>query len=583
MLNQKVYVDETGLSFFRDKAIITEIVSDTDLTNGVGYILATGKAKANVTYYERSGLGTTAEPYTFTEKTGLTVGTSYVGNYYVKITSSNINNTTSAPSIYGVVDYTNKAISSVQDTLNDKIDNVEESLASSITTEIGNINETLKNKVDSDTLEGYLPLTGGTLTGSVTAPSFQTGTSESAYFQTKKMRGQGDASDYRHSVDWGYSGHDQVDFYEYGGKWNFYQNQSQTNTNRKLVGSILSTGWNGGAVLSGTPTAPTASKGTSTTQIATTAFVQTALEDTYTQTVIDNKISAINDALGTKANSEDLATVATTGDYSDLINKPTLGALASKDSLTANDIPTITKSKISDFPTLATVATTGDYSDLTGTPDLGSLAYKSALNSSDIPDIGMSQVTGLSDALNTKANQATTLAGYSIGDAYTKTEIDTKLVSSMKYMGQKDTPDDLPDTGNNTGEVWDVKSNGHNYAWNGTSWDDLGDNSIDLSSYYTKDSINDLLNKKSDTTHTHNYAGSTTSGGSANSAVMLTSGTVGSTTEPVYFNNGAPAKCGYTITTTAPSGSTETTSIPTSSAVYAAIQSAITNAINASY
>lgn len=150
MLNQKVYVDETGLSFFRDKAIITEIVSDTDLTNGVGYILATGKAKANVTYYERSGLGTTAEPYTFTEKTGLTVGTSYVGNYYVKITSSNINNTTSAPSIYGVVDYTNKAISSVQDTLNDKIDNVEESLLDTITTSLILDKEITASSTDSN-------------------------------------------------------------------------------------------------------------------------------------------------------------------------------------------------------------------------------------------------------------------------------------------------------------------------------------------------------------------------------------------------------------------------------------------------
>lgn len=48
----------------------------------------------------------------------------------------------------------------------------------------------------------------------------------------------------------------------------------------------------------GTPAAPTATKGTNTTQIATTAFVQTGLadkansSDVYTKTEIDNKLSA---------------------------------------------------------------------------------------------------------------------------------------------------------------------------------------------------------------------------------------------------------------------------------------------------
>ena len=143
-------------------------------------------------------------------------------------------------------------------------------------------NITIENNV-IDTKEDYLPLTGGTLTGSVTAPSFQTGTAESAYFQTKKMRGQGDANTYNHAVDWGYAGHDKVDFYEYGGTWNFYQCQGSSIKVARLIGSIGLKGWNGGAVLTGTPTAPTAAEGTSTTQIATTEFVTKtitkALED----------------------------------------------------------------------------------------------------------------------------------------------------------------------------------------------------------------------------------------------------------------------------------------------------------------
>lgn len=131
-------------------------------------------------------------------------------------------------------------------------------------------------------LENYLPLTGGTTTGAIIASSFQTGTAAANYFQTKKMRGQGDANNYNHAVDWGYAGHDRVDFHEYGGTWNFYRNTSGTSTSGQLVGSIQPTGWNGGAVLTGTPTAPTATAGTSTTQIATTEFVTKAIENALT-------------------------------------------------------------------------------------------------------------------------------------------------------------------------------------------------------------------------------------------------------------------------------------------------------------
>jgi len=46
--------------------------------------------------------------------------------------------------------------------------------------------------------------------------------------------------------------------------------------------------------LTGTPTAPTATKGTNTTQIATTAFVKTALEDAVAPTAItNNEIDAL--------------------------------------------------------------------------------------------------------------------------------------------------------------------------------------------------------------------------------------------------------------------------------------------------
>ena len=69
----------------------------------------------------------------------------------------------------------------------------------------------------------------------------------------------------------------------------------------------------------------------------------------------------INTLLSDKANSSDLATVATTGSYTDLTNKPTI---PTKVSELQNDSGYVVGSS------LATVATTGSYSDLTGTPTI---------------------------------------------------------------------------------------------------------------------------------------------------------------------------------------------------------------------
>ena len=69
------------------------------------------------------------------------------------------------------------------------------------------------------------------------------------------------------------------------------------------------------------------------------------------------------------------ATVATSGSYNDLSNLPALfdGSYTSLTNVPATFAPSAhnhTISQITDFPSLATVATSGLYSDLTGTPDL---------------------------------------------------------------------------------------------------------------------------------------------------------------------------------------------------------------------
>lgn len=90
--------------------------------------------------------------------------------------------------------------------------------------------------------------------------------------------------------------------------------------------------------------------------IATGAEVNVQANWTQTTTTADDYIK----------NKPTLATVATSGSYNDLSNKPTIpAAQVNSDWNSASGV-----SQILNKPTLATVATSGAYSDLSGTPDV---------------------------------------------------------------------------------------------------------------------------------------------------------------------------------------------------------------------
>ena len=114
---------------------------------------------------------------------------------------------------------------------------------------------------------------GDTMTGKLTVPQVETGDGNSNFFQCRKFRGEGDANTYYHAIDFGYANHDKVDFHEYGGIWNFFKNTSGKADGGSLCGKITTNGWEGGAKLTGSPTAPTPGTSDNSTRIATTAFV----------------------------------------------------------------------------------------------------------------------------------------------------------------------------------------------------------------------------------------------------------------------------------------------------------------------
>ena len=134
-------------------------------------------------------------------------------------------------------------------------------------------------------------------------------------------------------------------------------------------------------------------------------------------------------------------------------------------------------------------------------------------NVDNTADVNKPISTATQNALNNKADKATTLAGYGITDAYTKSEIDSKISSVYKFKGSVEDVEDLPADGNTVGDVYNVIITGDNYAWTEDGWDKLAGD-IDLTPYLLKSeaqstyatisslstvatsgSYNDLLNK----------------------------------------------------------------------------------------
>ena len=105
-----------------------------------------------------------------------------------------------------------------------------------------------------------------------------------------------------------------------------------------------------------------------------------------------------------------------------------------------------------------------------------------------------SGVQSVTESVSVKADRATTLSGYGITDAYTKSETDAKLTSAMVVRGSVETYADLPAEGNIPGDVYNVIKGdeasgilpGTNVVWKDEGgWDTLG-GFVDTSSFAVK-------------------------------------------------------------------------------------------------
>lgn len=157
---------------------------------------------------------------------------------------------------------------------------------------------------------------------------------------------------------------------------------------------------------------------------------------------------------------------------------------------------------------------------------------------------------------------------------YTETEVDNKIATAissvLRYQGTKNATSDLPTSGQVKGDVWNITTAcvasgtlpavnaGDNVAWNGTGWDVLA-GTVDLSNYYTETEADA---KFALVGHTHNYAGSSSAGGAANSVkAALTFSTSGNGAGNSTTYNGSTARTiSYNSVGAAPASHTHTKS-----------------------
>lgn len=169
--------------------------------------------------------------------------------------------------------------------------------------------------------------------------------------------------------------------------------------------------------------------------------------------------------------------------------------------LSSNDYTTAEKEKLAglsnydDTDIKASIATKANSDDV---------YTKTAMNTELDKKADKTTVETLTTTVDGKANKATTISGYGITDAYTKTEVDAKVSSVYKYKGSVANEAALPTEGQVIGDVYNLEDTGMNVAWAGEGWDNLG-SVVDLTPCLTKEdadkayaAINTKLDKKVD-------------------------------------------------------------------------------------
>lgn len=189
----------------------------------------------------------------------------------------------------------------------------------------------------------------------------------------------------------------------------------------------------------------------------------------WTGTKIPTKVSELTNDSGYTSFS---------GSYNDLTDKPTIPVLPSNivNTVTttagAHTVITNKTGNVSFNVPTKTSHLTNDSGFLTSETDPTVHAWAKAETK---PSYTFSEI----------GSKPTTISGYGITDAYTKTQVDGLVAGVLHYKGTKASVANLPTSDNVIGDVWHITADGSEYAWDGSVWQELG-TAIDLSGYATK-------------------------------------------------------------------------------------------------
>ena len=195
--------------------------------------------------------------------------------------------------------------------------------------------------------------------------------------------------------------------------------------------------------LSGTPTIPTATSDLTNDS----GFITSSSLPTKTSDLTNDGA----DGTSTYVEADDLATVATSGSYTDLTNTPTIPAAQVNSDWSANS----GVAQILNKPNLAAVATSGSYNDLTDTPTIPSpytLPIASANTLGGIK-VGQNLSIDANGVLDAQAGGSTYTAGNGISiDQNDEISIDTSVVAELSDLPTKTS--DLTNDGSDNTSVY---------------------------------------------------------------------------------------------------------------------------------
>ena len=415
----------------------------------------------------------------------------------------------------------------------------------------------------------YLPLSGGTVTGALTAPNV----TASNYFTTPTMLGEGDLSTYYHRVDFGHSGVNQFDFYEYGGIYNFYQNQSAGKDKAVLLGKITSNGWEGNVVgnVTGNATSATTSSSCSGNSATATKLANsrtiglTGLSSGYANFDGSGNVSIENWGYGCKKYVTQgdtakpyfrIAHCESNGSYSDnsivfVIDSGYAGGGFGivKVCMRTNNITTKDTTSC-DVHWLVRNTFTPDQLFVKGYSPAGGTQYcdlyfkasgsYNAITVTVLSSGGRGNKTRTWTFEEADPRAAADIRTYS----FTTNGVDNGIAATANIASQANKLY-LTSANNYTTFNWVGKDGQPNWLWGGN----------DVANMYVYNPSNFSVKYATSAGSAGSASSATTAGtctGNSATATALTS-SAGSATQPVYFSNGKPVACTYTLGKSVPS------------------------------